>query len=234
MAFTGIPSNFSKQLSTPELTTVGVLPKFWNKTKSNIYLVEGGIYGYANAGLEPINEVCTSIIGLVLGINSTNYTYKIIGEKPTSICQLFTTEDVGLMTAQEFKEYKGQEHISLSLPNYIELMKSENVDIEPFRRMIFFDDLVRNSDRHLSNWGFAIDNNTRKILGFSQIWDTGEALIAKTMPEDFPLLATSEEIFSSFDIPYKNLRNIFYGMQEKHDCYKIQKIINNGDFNKKI
>lgn len=205
MAFTGVPSNFSKQLSTPELTTVGVLPKFWNKTKSNIYiyLVEGGTYGYANAGLEPISEVCTSVIGLVLGINCTNYIYKIIGEKPTSICQLFTTEDVGLMTAQEFKEYKGQEHISLSLPNYIELMKSENVDIEPFRRMIFFDDLVRNSDRHLSNWGFAVDNNTRKILGFSQIWDTGEALIAKTIPEDFPLLATSEEIFSSFDIPYK-------------------------------
>lgn len=229
MAFTGIPSNVSKQLSTPELTTVGILPKFWDKTDSNIYLVKGGTYGYANAGLEPISEVCTSVVGIAIGINCTDYVYKIIGEKPTSVCPLFTTEDIGLMTAQEFEEYKGQGNISLSLPNYIELMKSEKINIEPFRRMMFFDDLVRNHDRHLNNWGFAVDNNTRKILGFSQIWDTGESLIAKTMPEDFPLLATSEESFSSFDIPYKNLRNIFYGMQEKHDCYKIQRMINNGN-----
>jgi len=31
MAFTGIPSEVSKNLSTPELTTVGVLPKYWDR-----------------------------------------------------------------------------------------------------------------------------------------------------------------------------------------------------------
>lgn len=95
MAFTGIPSNVSKQLNTPELTTVGMLPKFWDKTDSNIYLVKGGTYGYANAGLEPISEVCTSVVGIAIGINCTDYVYKIIGEKPTSVCRLFTTEDIG-------------------------------------------------------------------------------------------------------------------------------------------
>ena len=226
MAFTGIPSDVSKHLSTPELTTVGVLPKFWDREKSRVFLVKGGTYGYANAALEPISEVCSSVVASVMGLDCTAYEYKVLAGRPTSICQLFTTENCGLMTAQEFREYVGKDNVTLTLRPYMDQMESEGLDVGPLKRMIFFDDLVRNSDRHLNNWGFSIDNNTREILGFNKIWDTGESLVAKTMPEDFPLLATSEEMFPSFNIYYKGLRKTFYGEQEKRDCYLIQRLVN--------
>ena len=229
MAFTGVPSDVSRKLSTPELTTVGVLPKYWDRDTSKVFLVKGGTYGYANAGLEPISEVCASVIAQILSLNAIDYIYHIAkNDKPTSVCRLFTSEDIGLLTAQEFRQILGIEKISVSLERYMESMNGYGLEINSLKRMVFFDDLVRNPDRHLNNWGFSVDNNTREILGFSPIWDTGEALIAKTMEDDFPLMATSEEEFASFGVLYKGLRPLFYGQQEKQDCYKIKTLINNG------
>ncbi|MCL1934869.1 MAG: hypothetical protein FWF57_00590 [Defluviitaleaceae bacterium] len=229
MAFTGVPSDVSRDLATPELTTVGVLPKYWDRDKSKVFLVKGGTYGYGNAGLEPISEVCASVVAKVLGLNAIDYKYHIAKNgKPTSVCRLFTTEDVGLLTAKEFRQLAGLGHVPITIKRYMELMEKYDLNITPLKRMIFFDDLVRNPDRHLNNWGFSVDNNTRELIGFAPIWDTGESLIAKTMKGDFPDFATSEEIFSSFGIRYSGLRPIFYGDKEKKDLTNIKKLIENG------
>lgn len=232
MAFTGVPSDVSKNLSTPELTTVGVLPKYWDREASKVFLVKGGTLDYANAGLEPISEVCASVIAVALGLNAIDYTYRIMAvkgkQKPASICRLFTSEAIGLLTAQEFKQVIGLEKSSLSLEDYMKAMEAHGLDIAPLKRMIFFDDLVRNPDRHLNNWGFSVDNVTGQLIGFAPIWDTGEALIAKTMDMDFPLMMTSEEAFSSFGIMYKGLRPLFYHDQEKADCRRMIAMVDSG------
>ena len=230
MAFTGVPSDVSRDLSTPELTTVGVLPKYWDRDSSKVFLVKGGTYDYANSGLEPISEVCASVVAQVLGLNAVDYKYHIAKNgKPTSVCRLFTTEDTGLMTAQEFRLVCGLEKISVSLDKFMKIMEKHELDVKVLKRMVFLDDLVRNCDRHLNNWGFSVDNNTREILGFAPIWDTGESLIAKTMPDDFPLMATSEEEFSSFGVMYKGLRPLFYGNQEREDCGRIKGLVKSGE-----
>jgi len=230
MAFTGVPSDVSRNLATPELTTVGVLPKYWDRDTSKVFLVKGGTYGYANAGLEPISEVCASVVAKVLGLNAIDYKYHIAkNNKPASVCPLFTSEDTGLMTAQEFRQVVGLENISVSLGDYIKTMETQGLETASLKRMIFFDDLVRNPDRHLNNWGFSVDNNTREILGFSPVWDTGEALIAKTMSDDFPLMASSEEEFSSFGVMYKGLRPLFYGKQEQDDCHRLLDMVKRGE-----
>ena len=230
MAFTGVPSDVSRDLATPELTTVGVLPKYWDRDASKVFLVKGGTYDFANAGLEPLSEVCASIVAQVLGLNAIDYKYHIAKNgRPASVCRLFTTEDTGLITAQEFKQQLQLDKKYISLEEYMEIMTAHHLDTAPLKRMTFFDDLVRNPDRHLNNWGFSVDNNTRQILGFAPIWDTGEALVAKTMPGDFPLMATSEEEFSSFGVMYKGLRPIFYGEREKADCANIQALVQSGN-----
>ena len=225
MAFTGVPSDVSRHLRTPELTTVGVLPKYWDRDKSKVFLVKGGTRHYANAGLEPISEVCASVIAEVLGLNAIRYDYAIVENRPVSICKLFTSEDIGLLTAQEFRFLAGIDNISVSLKDYMEIMQNFGLETKELKRMIFFDDLVRNSDRHLNNWGFSVCNNTRRLLGLAPIWDTGESLIAKTMPDDFPLMAASEEEFASFNTLYRLLRPIYYREQEKSDLYKLETLI---------
>ena len=128
----------------------------------------------------------------------------------------------------------GLEKVSLSLEDYMNTMKEHGLETDTLKKMIFFDDLVRNPDRHLNNWGFSVDNDTREILGFSPIWDTGEALIAKTLPDDFPLMLTSEEEFSSFGIMYKGLRPLFYGETEIQHCRNLKQMITSGTLFKKF
>ena len=229
MAFTGIPSDVSKHMSTPELTTVGVLPKYWDRQGSKVSLIKGGTKDYANAGLEPISEVCASVAARLLGIDTVGYYYTVKDGYHASICQLCTTEDIGLMTADEYIMHNGWRRSRITIDEFREISKEIDYGNKKLNQLIFFDDLIRNPDRHLNNWGYFVDNNTREILRPAKIWDSGESLIAKTIPErDFPLMAASEEQFSSFGIYYKGLRKAFYGQEEQAMCYKIQTLINNG------
>jgi hypothetical protein len=103
IAFTGLPSNISRHLSTPELTTEGMLPKYWQRiTTSNIVLCKGGTEGYSNAGLEPYAEVIAYIISKHIGVNSIPYYLETRNKKPVSISKLFTSKEYGLLTANKY------------------------------------------------------------------------------------------------------------------------------------
>jgi hypothetical protein len=201
----------------------------WGRDEGEGLLVKGGTRDYANAGLEPISEVCASAVAAILGIDHVSYLYKNIHGHVASVCKLFTTEDVGLMTADEYIQWSGWIRSRISINETIDLLKKISKEtVSQFKRMIFLDDLIRNPDRHLNNWGLFVDNNTRELLGFSTLWDSGEGLVAKTVPmRDFPEMATSEEQFSSFGIYYKGLRSLYYAEQEKRDCNKIITMVTN-------
>lgn len=107
IAFTGLPSNISRNLSTPEFTTEGALPKYWQKlSSSNIILTKGGTSGYANAGGEPYSEVIASIIAKKLNINAISYVIDKRNKKIVSISKLFTSKQFGLITMNEYLKYK--------------------------------------------------------------------------------------------------------------------------------
>jgi hypothetical protein len=68
--------------------------------------------------------------------------------------------------------------------------------------MCFFDFIIENGDRHLNNWGFSVDNATRRISGFAPLWDNGAALDYERS-EDMRVRFT----FASFDIRYDFIKS---------------------------
>ena len=202
IAFTGLPSNISRNLSSPELTTDGMLPKYWQRLSAdNIILCKGGTEGYSNAGLEPFAEVIAYLIAVRIGVNTIPYHLERRDGKPVSISKLFTTKEIGLLTANNYlvEAYPGYNFISLEMT--LTQMQKDFDDLLPFYCMCFFDYIIENGDRHLNNWGFSVENATKKLIGFAPLWDNGAALYHERSEE-----MRARFNFSSFDIRYDFLK----------------------------
>ena len=185
IAFTGLPSNISRNLSTPELTTEGVLPKFWQRLSfDDIILVKGGTSGASNAGFEPYREVAVHIVARLLGVHTIPYHLNMVKGKIASVSSLFTSKEIGLMTAHEYIDFKTDITGYRRLHDFIDYARDDNINLKQFYEMCFLDYITENNDRHLNNWGFSVDNQSQKIIGFAPIWDNGAAL-DYSRPPDF-------------------------------------------------
>ena len=225
IAFTGLPSDISRHLSTPELTTVGVLPKYWQRLGfRDIILVKGGTSGYSNAGYEPYHEVAAHIIAKRLKINTIPYHLQKVRGKIASVSSLFTSKEVGLITGQEYLEYRTAVEGYKDLAMLIRLMKEDNIDPKPFYEMCFLDYIIENFDRHLNNWGFSVDNRTQKITGLSPIWDNGMSL-DYDKPEDM----RRRFDFASFNIRYDFVKACDYTKDFENRVKKLLVDIKSGE-----
>ncbi len=63
-------------MSSPELTTNGMLAKCWRRIDGKIYLYKAGTSGCANLGKEPYSEYYASQIAKTMGINQFSYNLK--------------------------------------------------------------------------------------------------------------------------------------------------------------
>ena len=202
IAFTGIPSDISRHLFTPETTTDGMLPKYWHRISLNeIILCKGGTEGYSNAGLEPFAEVISYLIAKRIGINAIPYHLERRNDKPVSISKLFTAKQTGLLTASRYLSYKepGVRYISMQVA--LDHMQKDFEDLAAFYGMCFFDYIIENGDRHLNNWGFLVNNATQEIMGLAPLWDNGAAL---DYERDDEMHAHFK--FASFNISYGFLK----------------------------
>jgi len=205
IAFTGLPSSASYHL-TPELTTVGMLPKFWQRIGfQDIILVKGGTSGYSNAGYEPYREVAAHIIADQLGIKTIPYQLQMVCSKIASVSKLFTSKEIGLMTGSEYLDYNYPNIRTKTLLDLFAAMNQDEIDPRPFYEMCFLDYIIENFDRHLNNWGFCVDNQTQRILGFAPIWDNGMSL-DYSKPKDL----RERFDFASFSLKYDFVKDCTY------------------------
>jgi hypothetical protein len=224
IAFTGLPSDISRNLSTPELTTVGMLPKYWQRIGINdIILCKGGTSGYSNAGYEPYNEVASYIIAKYLGVETIPYHLEKRSSKIVSISKLFTTKSRGLITASEYLDFRTKIPGYKSLKMCLEAMAEDNIDLLPFYRMCLLDYIIENFDRHLNNWGFSVDNAAQRITGLSPIWDNGMSL-------DFgkPLDMRTRFDFASFNVRYDFVKSCIFASDFKHSVNRLLAVIHSG------
>jgi hypothetical protein len=230
IAFTGLPSDVSRNLSTPELTTSGVLPKYWQRIGVNdIILCKGGTSGYANAGYEPYHEVVAYLVARHLKVDSIPYKLAYRNKKIVSISNLFTTKEYGLMTANEYLDYNFPTFKYKTLRLMFEANKNDNIDDFDFHKMCFLDYIIENSDRHLNNWGYRMDNLNQKIAGFSPLWDNGMSL-------DYgkPLDLRTNFSFASFNVKYDFIQESLHYNDFKHKTNELLVLIRNGKLSEEI
>ena len=171
IAFTGCGSSIRASLvSTPELTTNGMLPKCWRRIDGKVKLYKGGTSGASNAGFEPYSEYYAAQVAETMGINAIRYGLSRWKGQLCSICELFTRRDVSFMPVGRLVTHGGFSAVKA----FYEELGPEY--LQALRDMVVFDAVIYNTDRHFGNFGFLIDNATNRIVAPAPLFDHGNSL----------------------------------------------------------
>ena len=163
---------FGKRVKTtsPEFGTNGMLPKCWVRESDGIvYLKKGGTSGACNTGLEPYSEVLASQLLDTLGYNHVTYTVENFRGKLVSSCPLFTSKSIGMIPMYLVCSIG-------SVFNIVNFCKLNKIADELYR-MLIFDYLSLNSDRHGNNFAVLFDTATYALKGLAPIYDNGASML---------------------------------------------------------
>ena len=223
IAFTGYGSSIkSAFMSSPELTTNGMLAKCWRRVDGKIYLYKAGTSGFANSGKEPYSEFYASQIAETMGIKHIDYNIRKWKDRLCSTCELFTDINHSYIPIGHLVEKGGMKAV-------LEYVKELGDDYyQDLLDMIVYDAIILNTDRHYGNFGLIVDNKINKPISFAPLFDHGSSLFVYAMDNDE---------FISFEalIEYANTRTaIMYSdfvqtaktYMTKNQIDKIKKLIN--------
>ena len=135
----------------------------------------------------------------------------------------------GLVTIYEYMSFIYGNSDELLFKNCITSIYELLGTLEPFYDMCFFDWLIMNEDRHKNNWGFLVNNETRKIESFAPIWDNGMSLLWSAKEADFLDAYKYDSYFSSFDIPYEFVLECEYRPKYVNLCYHLLNYLSSGE-----
>ena len=161
MAFSGVGPDFREhRTSSPEFTTNGMLAKCWRRIDGNVLLYKSGTDGASNTGFEPYSEFYASQIAEAMGLDHVAYGLSRFKGRLCSTCPLFTSDKYGYVPAGRV------------------VSRGEALADPRFADIFFFDAVIFNTDRHMGNFGYLIDNDTNEIIGAAPIFDNGYGLFS--------------------------------------------------------
>ena len=163
--------NFQKTTRSPELTTDGAYDKCWLNEDDGIHLIKTGSTGARNAGLEPYGEVLASQVFEKI-CDSVKYTFRKFDGRVVSDCKIFTSQEYGYKPVSLFLK----NGVKYGLPETLEIYREFDCEDE-FRRMVVADCITLNSDRHLGNFGFLVNNETFERTALNPCFDFNMAFV---------------------------------------------------------
>lgn len=167
VAFSGVGPDFRGQwTSSPEFTTNGMLAKCWRRVGNDVVLYKSGTEGASNTGFEPYSEYYAAQIAEVLGLDHVPYGLSRFKGRLCSTCKLFTSDKYGY------------------IPSGRLISREEALADSRFADIFFFDAIIFNTDRHMGNLGYLIDNDTNEIVGAAPIFDNGYGLFSLALDRE--------------------------------------------------
>lgn len=179
IAFEGI-GLFGMQFSstTPEFSTAGAFEKCWRREGDEIFLYKRGSTGAGNAGREPLSEIYAGQLAKYICRNNfVEYLPGRLHKKEAAKCKIFTNEKIGFAS---FSNIINKKYSIKDTLEYFHGIGSE----DDFRRMIVFDGIVFNTDRHTGNYGIIFDNDTLEVLKMAPVFDYNQALLPYAVEEE--------------------------------------------------
>lgn len=163
--------------TSPEFATSGTFEKCWIREDDQISLLKRGSRGFANSGQEPYSEKLASDLLSAANVKHASYSLLKYHKQLACKCPLFTSEDVGFVSANRFfrSTFGVQDMLSMC-----EKCDSE----ERFIEMIVFDCIIANSDRHSGNYGFLVENETGNIIELAPLFDHNMACLPYMTQQD--------------------------------------------------
>ena len=164
-------------LTSSEFATSGSFAKCWIREEGQIYLLKRGSEGYADAGFEPYSEALASSLLEAAEVGRVPYDIVRFRGKLASKCPLFTSEDIGFVSAHRFFDKP------FDVEDMLEFCAEHDAE-ESFREMVVMDAVMANVDRHSGNYGFLVDNATGAIQGMAPLFDHNMACLPMMMESD--------------------------------------------------
>lgn len=168
--------SFDGTLVGPDSCSCGDDVKAWRIIDGVRWLAkQGGTFHQ-----EPYNEVFGSRLSKLFGASAAEYRVVVDDEDVYSLSRCMTTGDTELVTAYDiFKEYHLDSVDSVQRAReYIKVLEQNGVadagaDIG---KMCLVDFLIKNEDRHWTNFGVIRDANTLAWLGTMPLFDFGNSM----------------------------------------------------------
>lgn len=230
IAFTGYGSYIrSSFVSSPELTTNGMLAKSWRRIENKVLLYKSGTEGAANLGKEPYSEKYAYEVAKAMGINCIEYNLAKWKGRLCSTCELFTSIEKSFLPISEIVRSGG---INAVLDYYRSLGDNFYQEIID---MFVFDAIILNTDRHFGNFGVLIDNKTNEIVSPAPVFDNGLSLLCYAMEDDLEdvdkyietLMPANYDNFIGFIVPLMSerqkrmVRHLFDFKFSRKGSYKL-------------
>ena len=162
-------------------TSRGILSKAWYKIDGKLCLVKGNSVDVNGViGHEPYSEVMASKIAEVLHFSNLTYSLmdaklfpdvKVHGLKHVSVCEYYIPKDFKVVSFYNYIIAK----LGSEPADYFEAYK-KILPVKPLFYMLFFDALIGNEDRHLSNFDILLGLDGTESL--APLYDHGASLLA--------------------------------------------------------
>ncbi|MEC2463882.1 hypothetical protein P9X10_03045 [Bacillus cereus] len=170
-------------------TSRGNLPKGWYMINGGVYLVKGNFHPNTLLGhtYDPYSEAMATLIARRLNFEHINYMVvpkkyfpelDVYGIEHVSICKKFTTEEE---FTRPLKRYLVDKY-GVSTEDSFEAYK-RSLDPLPLYKMLVFDALIGNEDRHLYNIDIVINQRTGEER-LAPIFDNGASLLSWVEDKD--------------------------------------------------
>jgi len=162
-------------LISPDNTSDGWLRKKWIIADGKRILMKGGSKPYEQ---EPFNEVIAAAV--LRRLNIPHADYKLIFEKnrPYSLCENFITPETELIPAWRINEVHVKDNHDSNNTHFLRCCETLFIPCvkESLDKMLVFDYIISNEDRHFNNFGFVRNADTLEWIGFAPIFDSGTSL----------------------------------------------------------
>lgn len=155
---------FQKARLSPELTTPGSLEKGWRYIDNEWWLYK------SEDPVQAFSEIFSSRFAVLIGVPSVEYEL----DEQYVRCKNFSKDTNFEPMASLAGDNEEYEHIFSILVNIDERLASEYI------KLIFFDSVVNNIDRHNENLGFLRDTNDGRIISLAPNFDNNLSLVATT------------------------------------------------------
>lgn len=150
---------------TPELTTPGSYEKCWKKVIDDWYLYKKG------SSEEIFSELFCYLFAKSIGVPTAEYEYYEGYIRTRNFADTYNFEPM-VSIASDNDDY---EHVFECLCMIDETLAKDYI------RLIYFDTLINNIDRHNENCGLLRDKKTGEIIGLAPNFDNNLALVSRTM-----------------------------------------------------
>lgn len=183
VAFTGYSRKISGLLSSPELTSSGMLKKCWSNRDDGIYLLKGDdAFRSPDGRSQATLEYYAAQVADAFGINHIDYDLEEFhhrnGNKEIICkCKLFTSENIGFADAATVATGSGIDLHNTDVESLAFHKKLSDIFGSAYADMMVFDSIIINRDRHLGNFGMLVDNNTGEYLDVAPLFDNGYSLL---------------------------------------------------------